>query len=72
MELVNNLFTKPDPVDDDRVSRLHADPGKRPAAPTMLSVPAKPTVAMVAAGAAAGGVSVDRAWRIYQAMLKAR
>ncbi len=67
---MNNLLTKPVPVDDDRVSRLHAGPGKRPAA--MLSVPAKPTEAMVAAGAAAGGVSVERAWRIYQAMLTAR
>jgi hypothetical protein len=38
----------------------------------MVSVPAKPTEAMVAAGAAAGGVSVQRAWRIYQAMLSAR
>jgi hypothetical protein len=67
---MNNLMTRIVPKDDDRVSRLHADPGKRPAA--MLSVPAKPTEAMVAAGAAAGGVSVQRAWRIYQAMLSAR
>jgi hypothetical protein len=37
-----------------------------------LSVPQKPTVAMLAAGAKAGGVSVERAWRIYKAMLRAR
>ncbi len=68
---MNNLLTRPVPVDsDDRISRLHPDSGNRPAA--MLSVPAKPTEAMVAAGAAAGGVSVERAWRIYQAMLTAR
>ncbi len=68
---MNNLLTRPVPVDnDDRISRLHADSGNRPA--TMLSVPAKPTEAMVAAGARAGGVSVVRAWRIYQAMLAAR
>lgn len=68
---MGNLLTRPVPVDndDDRVSRLHADSRNWPA---MLSVPAKPTEAMVAAGAAAGGVSVDRAWRIYQAMLTAR
>ena len=72
MELVNNLLTKPVPVGDDRVSRLHADAGDRPAAPAMLSVPAKPTEAMVIAGARAGGVTLVRAWRIYQAMLAAR
>ena len=64
---------RPVPVDnDDRVSPYPADPGNRPAAPAMLSVPAKPTEAMVAAGARAGGVTVVRAWRIYQAMLAAR
>jgi hypothetical protein len=68
---MSNLLTRPVPVDnDDRVSRLHADSRNWRAA--MLSVPAKPTEAMVAAGAAAGGVSVERAWRIYQAMLTAR
>ncbi len=70
---MNNLLTKPVPVDnDDRVLRYRTGPGNRPTAPAMLSVPAKPTEAMVAAGAAAGGVTVERAWRIYQTMLAAR
>ena len=73
MEVVSNLLSRPVPVDDDgRVSRYPADSGNRPAAAAMLSVPAKPTEAMVAAGARAGGVTVVRAWRIYQAMLAAR
>lgn len=69
---MNHLLTRPVPVDnDDRVSRYPADPGNRPA-PAMASVPAKPTEAMIIAGARAGGVPVVRAWRIYQAMLAAR
>ena len=35
------------------------------------TVPEKPTLEMLAAGSAAGGVSVEAAWNIYQAMLKA-
>ncbi len=35
------------------------------------SVPEKPTLEMLAAGSRAGGVSVETAWGIYQAMLKA-
>ena len=35
------------------------------------SVPLKPTAAMLASGARAGGVSVEAAWKIYQAMIKA-
>ena len=70
---MNNLLPRPVSVDnDDRVSRYPADPGNWPPAAPMLSVPAKPTEAMVAAGAKAGGVTVVRAWRIYQAMLAAR
>ncbi|MDH5410299.1 MAG: hypothetical protein OEY16_02835 [Alphaproteobacteria bacterium] len=34
-------------------------------------VPEKPTTEMLAAGSTAGGVSVEAAWDIYQAMLKA-
>ena len=33
-------------------------------------VPEKPTTEMLAAGSIAGGVSVEAAWNIYQAMLK--
>ena len=36
----------------------------------LVTVPAKPTAAMPAAGARAGDVSVECAWRIYQAMIK--
>jgi hypothetical protein len=34
-------------------------------------VPGKPTAAMLAAGARAGGVTVEVAWRVYQAMIQA-
>jgi len=34
------------------------------------TVPEKPTTEMLAAGSIAGGVSVEAAWNIYQAMLK--
>lgn len=37
----------------------------------LTAVPMKPTTAMLTAGARAGGVSVETAWRIYQAMLSA-
>lgn len=33
-------------------------------------VPLKPTAAMLADGARAGGVTVEVAWRIYQAMIR--
>ena len=36
----------------------------------LTAVPVKPSVAMLTAGARAGGVSVETAWKIYQAMLK--
>lgn len=35
------------------------------------TVPEKPTTEMLTAGSLAGGVSVEVAWNIYQAMLKA-
>lgn len=34
-------------------------------------VPEKPTTEMLAAGSIAGSVSVEAAWNVYQAMLKA-
>ena len=37
----------------------------------MVSVPAKPSTAMLAAGAEAGRISVESAWRIYLAMVRA-
>lgn len=39
--------------------------------PTSASVPLKPSAAMLAAGSRAGGVSVETAWKIYLAMVKA-
>lgn len=38
--------------------------------PAHTPVPLKPTAAMLAAGSRAGGVSVEVAWKIYQAMIK--
>ena len=35
----------------------------------LTTVPVKPSVAMLTAGARAGQVSVETAWRIYQAMI---
>lgn len=43
---------------------VHADP-------TNATVPLKPSAMMLAAGARAGGVSVEAAWKIYLAMIKA-
>lgn len=37
--------------------------------PSHTPVPLKPTAAMLAAGSRAGGVSVEIAWKIYQAMI---
>lgn len=37
--------------------------------PGLTSVPTKPTAAMLAAGARAGGVTVEVAWRVFQAMV---
>ena len=35
----------------------------------MVLVPAKPTAAMLAAGARAAGVSVEAAWKVYREMV---
>ncbi|MBP2301593.1 hypothetical protein [Azospirillum picis] len=37
--------------------------------PGQTAVPLKPSATMLAAGARAGGVSVEIAWKIYQAMI---
>ncbi|PWC34186.1 hypothetical protein [Azospirillum sp. TSO35-2] len=37
--------------------------------PGQTAVPLKPSATMLAAGARAGGVSVEVAWKIYQAMI---
>lgn len=36
----------------------------------LTAVPLKPSALMLAAGARAGGVSVETVWKIYQAMLR--
>lgn len=36
----------------------------------VAEVPLKPSAAMLAEGARAGGVTVEVAWKIYQAMLR--
>jgi len=41
------------------------------AEPANATVPLKPSAVMLAAGARAGGVSVEAAWKIYHAMIKA-
>ena len=40
-------------------------------APATATLPSKPTAAMLAAGARAGNVTVEVAWRVYQAMVTA-
>ncbi|MGL4965921.1 MAG: hypothetical protein ACRC67_32165 [Inquilinus sp.] len=37
--------------------------------PGISTVPTKPTAGMLAAGARAGGVTVEVAWRVFQAMV---
>ncbi len=37
---------------------------------SLATVPTKPSAAMLASGARAGGVSVEVAWRVYQAMVQ--
>lgn len=37
----------------------------------LITVPAKPTAQMLAAGSQTGSVSVETAWRVYQAMVDA-
>jgi hypothetical protein len=56
---------------DDRLPRPRASELATVVAVDRVVVPCKPTVAMLTAGAKSGGVSVERAWQIYQAMLKA-
>jgi hypothetical protein len=37
--------------------------------PGITTVPTKPTASMLAAGARAGGVTVEVAWRVFQSMV---
>ena len=39
--------------------------------PGITTVPTKPTAGMLAAGAGAGGVTVEVAWRVFQSMINA-
>ncbi|MDR3516176.1 MAG: hypothetical protein P4M00_10180 [Azospirillaceae bacterium] len=38
--------------------------------PCLATVPVKPTLEMLTAGARAGNVTVETVWRIFQAMIK--
>lgn len=62
----NTLPHRPGPGDTMTLSldgrTAHAEDG-------LVPVPAKPTAAMLAAGARSAGVSVEVAWRIYRAMV---
>lgn len=55
----------------DTVLRGSSGKAGEPPAPAMRVVPEKPSMEMLATGSKAGGVSVETAWNIYQAMLKA-
>ena len=64
----------PDGQDDTRGIRVDGDSARLTHAPLHadaghVTVPAKPTAEMLAAGTRAGDVSVEAAWRVYQAML---
>ncbi len=56
---------------DARESGKGATGDAVPREPVMRRVPEKPTTAMLAAGSAVGRVSVETAWNIWMAMLKA-
>ncbi|NYZ12904.1 hypothetical protein HL658_10100 [Azospirillum sp. RWY-5-1] len=50
---------------------IGSDDNLTPIDPCRTPVPLKPSAAMLADGARAGGVTVEVAWRIYQAMIRA-
>lgn len=54
---------------DSPVNMLGAAPLGPMAEVSHTPVPLKPTAVMLAAGARAGGVSVETAWKIYLAMI---
>ncbi len=57
---------RPGPADSMALSlEGHSAPGEA----GTVSVPIKPTAAMLASGARAAGVSVEVAWKIYRAMV---
>lgn len=58
-------------VMDDGAATIATDDVVTPIDACRTPVPLKPTAAMLADGARAGGVTVEVAWRIYQAMIRA-
>ena len=65
--------TQPPTANRPNAESLPIDPAAM-AAPDMAcghALPGKPTASMLAAGARAGNVSVEVAWRVYQAMVTA-
>ena len=64
----------PDGQDDTRDIRVDGNSTRLTTATLQgdageVTVPAKPTAEMLAAGTRAGNVSVEAAWRVYRAML---
>ncbi|WP_207460157.1 hypothetical protein [Azospirillum sp. SYSU D00513] len=52
-----------------RIDFTSGAPADFPAEVSRTTVPLKPSAAMLASGSRAGGVSVEVAWKIYQAMI---
>ena len=65
--LINKIDVFTDRHDDAMAFALDAPAGGET---SMVTVPIKPTAAMLAAGARAGDVSVEAAWRVFQAMVQ--
>jgi hypothetical protein len=65
MSLEQTSFTESEGSDDAPVAEAKQAPDSGAA-----RMPSKPSAAMLASGARAGGVSVETAWKVYQAMLK--
>jgi len=64
MNAITGMVLKERSLVSESSPTLAADAG-------FAAVPLKPSVAMLAAGTRAGGVSVEAAWKIYLAMVKA-
>jgi hypothetical protein len=67
MNAISGIVTKDHALAGESLGGLLGHAGD----PTSTTVPLKPSAAMLAAGSRAGGVSVEAAWKIYQAMIKA-
>lgn len=61
--------TAPHRPGSDEAMALSLEGRSAQAETSLVSVPVKPTAAMLASGARAAGVSVEVAWKIYRAMV---